>query len=717
MHTLNQNSKKQTLCGRFFGTPKGILGVILSVLLLLPMTGCQEEVDKSARYVFTTSTVWDYLQRHEEYSEYCTLLQAIPVSRLSTSTVSQLMSARGNYTVFAPTNEAIQFYLDTLWRKGILLEPTWDGFPNETVRDSIEKVIVYNSIIDSGDEASYGTYDFPVVQDADIPRPNMYDRRLTVHLNTELQQYSINEAPIDTRNYDILLLNGIIHQMTRVVAPGNNTLGQWIDDIISENRRGFAVMAKMLKATGLVDSLRLYMDYAYEDKYQRGEIPVKIESVGNSDERVFHTPEHRYYGYTLFAEPDSLWEGWIGKPADEISLEDVLSYVRGLNVYPDAVDDDNYTKENNLLYHFVTYHLLPERLAPDRLVMHRNEKGYVKNQTLGVAMSEFFTTMGKRRLIKIYESKESNGIFLNRFPNLNNGRSGDYHELSCDPDKVGIFIGAPNMEGENSLRNAIVYPIDKLLVYDEDTRSNLQKGRIRWNVAAMMPEFINNDIRMCPLLDEAHTNVWIPSDIVYPYLSEVDISEDTQFFYWTAMTKTWENYQGDEFTIRGFSDVTFTLPPVPKRGTYELRYQVQSGGGTRGIVQFYWGSDKDHLAVMGIPLDLRLVCNKIMYNGSGGDKEYDYGWEADTGDEDYDSEVDKHLRNNGFMKGPLLYDNRKSTISTRRILFRQTMDPDETYYIRFKSVMDDPTRYLYMDFLEYASKEVYDNPETPEDIW
>ena len=45
------------------------------------------------------------------------------------------------------------------------------------------------------------------------------------------------------------------------------------------------------------------------------------------------------------------------------------------------------------------------------------------------------------------------------------------------------------------------------------------------------------------------------------------------------------------------------------------------------------------------------------------------------------------------------------------------MDPDETYYIRFKTVIDDITLYLYMDYLEYCAKEVYDNPETPEDIW
>lgn len=45
------------------------------------------------------------------------------------------------------------------------------------------------------------------------------------------------------------------------------------------------------------------------------------------------------------------------------------------------------------------------------------------------------------------------------------------------------------------------------------------------------------------------------------------------------------------------------------------------------------------------------------------------------------------------------------------------MKADETYYLRFKSVLDDQTREFYMDFLEFCPKEVYDNPETPEDIW
>ena len=118
---------------------------------------------------------------------------------------------------------------------------------------------------------------------------------------------------------------------------------------------------------------------------------------------------------------------------------------------------------------------------------------------------------------------------------------------------------------------------------------------------------------------------------------------------------------------------------------------------------------------MGIPLDLRVVANVRI--SSRGNTPCDYGWEKDTDDDDYNAEVDKHLRNNGYMKTPAIFSKRNSQYSTRRILFRQTMDPDEVYYIRFRSVMDDPTRYFYIDFFEYCAKEVYDNPQTPEDIW
>ena len=100
---------------------------------VMVLVACTETVDESARYVFRHDTVASYLEKHEIYSEYVKLLKETSVSPISNSTVFQLMSARGHYTVFAPTNEAIHAYLEELTRKNFISEPSWQAFQDSTL--------------------------------------------------------------------------------------------------------------------------------------------------------------------------------------------------------------------------------------------------------------------------------------------------------------------------------------------------------------------------------------------------------------------------------------------------------------------------------------------------------------------------------------------------------------------------------------------------------
>lgn len=700
-------------------------------IVTLVITACSEDIDTSSRYVFKEETITSYLSKHDQYSEYFRLMGEVMVSNMSETNVSQLLSARGHYTVFAPTNDAIKAYLDTLVLEGLIPEASWDVFPSQRKLDSIRQVIVFNSIIDSGDD--YSEYQINALppqttasKTVEIPLPNLNDRKLTVQYTDRTDSLLINDCVIDINNRDILCINGVIHAMHSVISPSNNTMDFLLRKYIMDEKSNFVVSAKIIEACDLFETLSKWRDDNYEDLFQKNMIPVKNDET-KGETATFHTPEHRYFGFTFFAETDDFWKQAIGKDdVKDITMEDVMKYLDDEGIYPEAKRDNNYKSEDNLLYQFITYHLLPERLSPDKLVFHYNELGYDPNKkTLGAAVMEYFTTMGKRRLLKIFESRESNGVYLNRFPVLSNERNGNYRETSCDPDKEGIYIGEPKMDGENNIRNGIIYPIEKLLWYSDDTRNNLQKQRIRWSVPTMWPEFINNDIRACEITDEKHKNVYIPNDGEYKYLENVDISADTRFNYWTGRNNGWQNMQGDEMSIRGFTDCTMVLPPVPKRGVYELRYAIQNGGSQRGMVQFYWGSNKEKLAAMGIPLDLRQGADNYLHTKNG-NVWSDIGGEKDKdGDDDYNAEIDKRLRNNGFMKGCNQYCGgsaganpmRSSDICVRRILFREIMDPDVTYYIRFKTVMDDDTRFFYMDYLEYCAKDVYDNPEKPEDIW
>ena len=696
--------------------------------LTILMVSCTEQIDESSRYVYTDYTASNYLSRHEQYSEYHDLMSKVKVSSLSATSVQQLLSARGNYTVFAPTNDAIHDYLDSLVSQQLIASPSWDAFQDSVTLDSIRKVIVLNSIVDGKDLYSqrYFVSDFPVTQDAELPLANMMNRKLQVHYGETVDDITIAGCEIDTRNRDIRVSNGIVHAVNAVIAPSDNSLGDLLENILKINEEGYHVMAMLTKACGLMDTLRKVEDEEYRYLYLTGMIDDFTSTNGYYMDNDSYAPEHRYYGYTLFAEPDELWSQLMGKPALEITVEDVMDYLKDNDIYPDAVRDNNYKDEGNLLNQFVTYHYLPARLTPDHLIYHYNEKGYIyRTGELGVAMSEFYVTMGKRRLLQIFESKESGGVHLNRFPVLDNGRHGTYHELYCEPAKEGYLVGETNRTGKYNVTNAMLYPIDKLLVYDQETRNNLSKGRIRFDFCAIWPEMTNNDIRCSYVLDDRHQCVCLPNDAVYRYLDDVWMDDDTYFYEAMGyLSDGYHNYQGDEMRIHGQLDMICRLPPVPTQGTYECRYSVTNGSTLRSIVQFYWGDNMNNLTPMDIPMDLRKGGlewrTKYSVTDSG------MGWVNDTDDDDYNAEVDKKLRNNGYMKGANLYSAgtcgnatmaREDEYSTRRILFKQTMDPDKTYYIRFKQVTEDASLQFYMDYMELVPKEVYDNPAEPEDIW
>src|SRR5690606_9585406 len=112
-------------------------------------------------------------------------------------------------------------------------------------------------------------------------------------------------------------------------------------------------------------------------------------------------------------------------------------------------------------------------------------------------------------------------------------------------------------------------------------------------------------------------------------------SSSTEVHYFNADDR-FMDYQGDEMFLLGLYDfdiTTITIPP----GTYEVRFGYQPTGG-RGVAQLYWDG-----VPTGIPLDLRLSATDpdIGYILPGTDSRDPEGFE-----------IDKAMRNRGYMKGP-----------------------------------------------------------------
>lgn len=723
--------------------------ILAVAAMLIALVGCKEEIDVSSRYVFEGKTIAQYLKDKAYYSEYVRLLGKRPVSAYSNTTVMQLLSARGHYTVFAPTNDAIQLYLDTLCRKGIITEPSWEGFQEQNTLDSIEKVIVFNSILDSGDQEAFDISDFPD-QEHEFGLANMNNRKLRVF-------YGINDADsisiegvatLSKNNRGILLTNGYIHQVDGVIAPSDARLGDFIRIWANQRQSGYSVMSRLLLACGLEDTLNAYRDETWEHLYLTG--AVKDLPNHTSVGQVGTIPEHRYFGFTLFAETDRFWEETLGKSAEEITVSDVCDYLHESGLFdhvPGTLYDEDYSNQMNMLNQFVTYHLLPQRIGREKLVIHYNELGY--NYTSAskrptIPINDYYQTMGLPRLLKTYESRESMGIYLNRFPVLRNGRGqfsptrqnlNDYHESgqfprlkgsSTTPDEnLGIRVLTNTESGTDASNvvNAVVYPIENLLVCTENVCNQMSTQRIRIDAGCMMPELMNNDVRAprANYTSGATSVRAIPTN--YPYISNVEIREGTLFYFLSGYPSPYHNLQGDEFNIIGRYDFTMQLPPVPRAGQYEVRFGVATGSRVRSMAQVYFGTDPTRMPAAGIPLDLRVGgLEKRMGNIT---IPSDVGWEADTDDEEYNDRVTKTMRTQGFMKAPNSWTNnigsgtsvRTFHYMSRRILLNAFLEPHKNYYIRFKSVLDQEAKEFYMDYFEYVAKEVYDNPEELEDIW
>lgn len=703
--------------------PVCVAGVLLGA--------CTETIDTSARYVFTDDTVVSYLEGQDIYSEYVELIKAVPVSKRSHSTLYQLLAARGNYTCFVPSNEVIHAYLQTLVDEGLISEPSWEGFTDSTKCDSVKRVIVLNSVIDGGDLISqrYETGDFPVQNNAEFPIANMAENKLTVRWSeTFPDSIFINgESVVDMDNRDVLVTNGVVHRVDKVIAPNPITAAKYIQRILDKQEEGLLVISRAIQAVGLMDTLAVVRDEVYEEMYQNGQISNLHDflSLGFADHRVkpgtdAYAPPHRLIGFTIFAETDDFWRAQGLDPRSPSLLEDLTKWLVDNRQYSEEdvfqTSGVDYSSPQHLLYQWVTYHILPMRIPANRLLIHANEYGYSFSSPTRytIPVVEYYTTMGKRRLLKLYESGASNGVFLNRFPIIDDRRTGSGLETGCDPDKTGSYV---ERDGEltevHDIENACIYPIDKPLSYNDEVRNLLMKDHIRFDGFSIFPEAMTNELRRKQSKEDRYMHIYIPPTSVYPYFGDnMTLNDDCMYIYFNGWGYNWCNYSCDEIKALGRYDVTMKLPPVPRRGIYELRYKILSNG-VRGTCQMYFGSDPQNLPVAGIPVDLTIPANHIST-----------GWAQDTEDQDYNAEVDKRMRNNMIMKGiksvndeaPPRTEREKENCS-RRIVVRQMMDPDKTYYIRFKSVLDSDRKELYMDYMEFVSKEVFDNPATPENVW
>lgn len=697
----------------------------LAALGVASFTSCSEEIDDSNLYTFTGQTVIDYLRSDSTLSD---------IAKISDRAgMSDRLSAYGTYTCFAPTNEALKVYIDSLYNdkksdnhNGLYAgEVPADSVMNRLWKsekcDSLCKDIIESHV--TGQKKT--TNDF--LTGADI----------TMMLgNTHTPKRVNGEITMDGTTHfiktDQEVENGIVQVIDRLFYRSTNYI---IDEMDAMGCYGLWVEA--LRKTGidkiLQENIRTkgisWFNIEPETKYPFADYPTKCK-----------------VGFTIFAEPDEvLKKEGINTFADLVAranqeyanCKNWYSYVEDAGINVSTGND--YTNQWNALNMFIRYHILHYALSTDKLV-------YSYNELKDMDVYEYVRTLLPGTMFKLTGIKDPGGnvgeIRINRQLNTptltsdpgNTNRNGTAYLEANQVIDEGILVGNSKINSRQA-SNGYVHPISGVLAYKETVPNKVLNERLRFEFMSLFDESMTNRYRgytgadlksFFGRTDRDITAVRIPEGY---FENMVIYNGDASRVYYLTKDQAngnygydcWNDYQGDELYCKGAYDFAIKLPPVPKDGTYELRFGYVNNG-LRTIVQFYLGhsSDRSTMTPCDIPLDQNVDL-----------KSTTVGWTDPNTDGDNGAAVDKAMHNRGWMRGPNYFSNKKygegSTARfksdggqhhIRRVVTKQYFKQGEENWFRCKTAMPENTEAEFeLDYIELVPVNVYNHPSLTEDVF
>lgn len=670
--------------------------------MLLTTQSCTENLDEGNFAIAKEQTISDYLAENAEYSQILSIFERVSLGhKEGASSLRAVLSARGNYTIFAPTNDAIDDYVANLLGAGKTISD---------LSDEEAELIAYSCVIDNGNESAYESPDFPQEGGA-FTKSDLNDRTITCEERNDegsnATYYYINGKSKVVKT-DVRLSNGYLHAVGEVIAPSNEN----VPDLIKE-ADNMKIMGALLEHTGWDLKLTDYMDIEYENAEH--EQTIKLPNLA-----TFAVAQHRYLGYTGLIETDDVYASY-GVPEPVLNADGTLSNWDAIlaaikpiaeAAYGSDKTDGDLTNEDNPVNRFVAYHFLEGKMAHNKFVQHMCEYGYQYGDLMNPQQKDFtvdvwdyFTTVGSHRsLVKVLQEAVSHDLFANRTCKYD--IDGSYAQLEVKNKGVQIF--PTNGANDNNARNGFYYPIDDLFMMDNTTANALGGERIRFDITTILPELMNSGARNVTYMYFDDNN----------YFSNISgCSDDTKLLYLTSAPvggNGWCDLEGDEFMVLGVYDFVLRLPPVPKDNTYEIRMGV-SQNSLRGMCQIYFGEDPKSLMPVGLPYDMR---NQYT------DQDENVAWFNESNLDDATiAEKDKNMRNHGYMKGPKYFCRVGQTTTARdysgnvrRIITTQKLEAGKSYYIRFKSCLEDNASQFFSDYFEFCPRDIY-NGIDPEDKW
>lgn len=683
--------------------------IILSLLSVVVFNACKEDIDEANLYTFTGETIEDYLaNRSEQFSSFNYILSRIGYDKI--------LSAYGTYTCFAPNNEAVAEYLDSLYDDPVNTDLPHNGMTArglEGLTDSLcEDIALFHLL---------NTKVMGVNMGNNMTIKTILGRDVNTAIDAETGALLINRASAVT-SMDNELENGVLHEINCVIRRSN----MLICGEMENHPEDYTLFSQALAVTGLADSLT-------------AESRTDFDRVDNT--RNFFVPEVCEMGYTIFAETDATLAAQGITNLDQLKAYADSVYgncaVQGSGWYDYARNNHieistgtDFKNPWNTLSMFVRYHILEYKIPYGNLVNARNEVSKV-------TLVEYYETMLPYTLLKV--TRNSGRLMLNRWV-ANSSLTDMVVELGSASMHEVKFPGIElqGIRGQIQAKNGYIHPVNGMLAYEERVPRHVLNERIRIDDTAIFGEMMSNSYRGITYTkvkalnggkqgtDGRHANC---DYMRFPprYFKNMAIynGEDTRLYYFPGRDDTWSsgwsNYQEDEFNCMGNYDFAMRLPPVPD-GTYELRLGYTAEN-ERGMLQFYLGSSSEltSMKALDIPLDMRIIPTNDQVHLT---PDVYTGWCDWTKLDDKGIESDVNMRNLGYMRGPLFYTlgintgnyARNNPKDLRRIIAKQEFKQGE-YWLRFKSVIDNPQGEFHLDYIEFCPENVYNNTQYVEDMY
>ncbi len=713
-------------------------GMVAGVALgALAFSSCSEQIDESNLYTFTGKTVIDYLRSDSTLSDFTKISDI--------AGMSDRLSAYGTYTCFAPTNEAIREYIDSLYYKDTKSTNHNGLYEGEDVsRDSVINRLwksakcdsLCQDIIESQITGQKKTSN-DLTSGADITMMGG---------NTQTPKLVGDDITIDGVCKIIVkdqeVENGVVHITDHLFYRSTNFILDEMESMKDKDGNSiYGIWCEALKQTGL--------DVVMHENARTDGI-----SWFNIDPETTYPyaeyPDVCKVGFTVFAEPDEVLKAE-GIDSWEKLAEKANEWYKGCSSWYSYLEDNpdivvstgkDYTNQWNTLNMFLRYHILKYALSMDKLV-------YSYNELEDMDVYEYVRTLLPHTMFKLTGVKDHgtvNHIYINRQLNTptlttvpgSTSTKSDAFQLANQVIDEGILVGEGKVTSRQA-SNGYIHPISKILLYNADVPNNVLNERMRFEFMSLLDESMTNNFRGYSYDDLSsrfgRTSPKV-AEIRFPegYFENMAIynGESSRVYYLTKdEAKTgnngfnpgwdcWLDYQGDELFVKGAYDFAIKLPPVPKDGTYELRFGYVITG-NRTMVQFFLGhsTDRSKMTPCDIPLDQRVGASSTTI-----------GWTDPAKENDMGAATDKAMHNRGWMRGPQYFSNYKKGITdparcyinkqphVRRVITKQYFKQGEDNWIRFKTAMPENTSAEFeLDYIEIVPQYIYNHPTLTEDVF